>query len=156
MEKVRLWCGQPSDRGRLKNRTEQSINQNSQIPRLCCQAIVHDILVVYGFQFYRCQPLVNGAASSYKSSYGQLTKHLIKLKLNLVKILVKRVVDNHLAKVVYMSPTSSGPTLGRPHCSRHAPVPILSVFPALTVHSELKSVHPGFPVAFLKHKLINK
>jgi len=26
-----------------------------------------------------------------------------------------------------------------------APVPILSVFPALTVHSELKSVHPGFP-----------
>ena len=35
--------------------------------------------------------------------------------------------------------------------------PILSVFPALIVHSELKSVHPGFPVAFiLKHKLINK
>ena len=27
--------------------------------------------------------------------------------------------------------------------------PILSVFPALTVHSELKSVHPGFPVAFI-------
>ena len=23
MEKVRSWCGQPSDRGRLKNRTEQ-------------------------------------------------------------------------------------------------------------------------------------
>jgi len=22
MEKVRLWCGQPSDRGRLKNRTD--------------------------------------------------------------------------------------------------------------------------------------
>ena len=36
------------------------------------------------------------------------------------------------------------------------PGPILSVFPAL-VHSELKSVHPGFPVAFIfKHKLINK
>ena len=36
-------------------------------------------------------------------------------------------------------------------------VPILSVFPALIVHSELKSVHPGFPVAFIfKHKLINK
>jgi len=29
------------------------------------------------------------------------------------------------------------------------PVPILSVFPALIVHSELKSVHPGFPVAFI-------
>ena len=26
--------------------------------------------------------------------------------------------------------------------------PILSVFPALIVYSELKSVHPGFPVAF--------
>ena len=37
--------------------------------------------------------------------------------------------------------------------------PILSVFFALIVHSELKSVHPGFPVAFIfKHKLglINK
>ena len=34
--------------------------------------------------------------------------------------------------------------------------PILSVFPALIVHSELKGVHPGFPVAFIfKHKLIN-
>jgi len=29
--------------------------------------------------------------------------------------------------------------------------------PRLIVHSELKSVHPGFPVAFIfKHKLINK
>jgi len=27
--------------------------------------------------------------------------------------------------------------------------PILTVFPALIVHSELKSVHPGFPVAFI-------
>ena len=36
-------------------------------------------------------------------------------------------------------------------------VPILSMFPALIVHSDLKSVHPGFPVAlFFKHKLINK
>jgi len=25
MEKVRPWCGQPSDRGRLKNRTELNI-----------------------------------------------------------------------------------------------------------------------------------
>ena len=39
----------------------------------------------------------------------------------------------------------------------HRPGPILSVFPALIVHSELKSVHPGFLVAFIfKHKLINK
>ena len=35
--------------------------------------------------------------------------------------------------------------------------PILSVFPALIMHSELKSAHPGFPVAFIfKHQLINK
>jgi len=27
--------------------------------------------------------------------------------------------------------------------------PILSVFPALIVHTELKRVHPGFPVAFI-------
>jgi len=25
MEKVRPWCGQPSDRGRLRNRTEQNL-----------------------------------------------------------------------------------------------------------------------------------
>jgi len=38
-----------------------------------------------------------------------------------------------------------------------AAAPILSVFPALIVHSELKSVHPGFPVAFIfQQKLINK
>ena len=35
--------------------------------------------------------------------------------------------------------------------------PILSVLSALIAHSELKSVHPGFPVAFIfKHKLVNK
>jgi len=30
-----------------------------------------------------------------------------------------------------------------------SPRPILSVFFALIVHSELKRVHPGFPVAFI-------
>jgi len=35
--------------------------------------------------------------------------------------------------------------------------PILSVFPALIVHSELKSAHPDFQLhLFFKHKLINK
>ena len=54
----------------------------------------------------------------------------------------KRGIDVH--------PTSWGPQL-------FSTGPILSVFPALIVHSELKSVHPGFPVAFIfKHKLINK
>ena len=32
MEKVRAWCGQPSDRGRLKNRTEQvSVSASSSV-----------------------------------------------------------------------------------------------------------------------------
>ena len=35
------------------------------------------------------------------------------------------------------------------NANRFMPAPILSVFPALSVHSELKSVHPGFPVAFI-------
>ena len=35
------------------------------------------------------------------------------------------------------------------------PGPILSVFPALIVHSELKSVHPGFPVAFIFQAQVN-
>jgi len=34
-------------------------------------------------------------------------------------------------------------------------VPILVVFPALIVHSELKSVHPGFPVAFIFKAHVN-
>ena len=35
MEKVRPWCGQPSDRGRLKNRTEHiaSLGKNPQMQR---------------------------------------------------------------------------------------------------------------------------
>ena len=32
MEKVRHWCGQPSDRGRLKNRTEQNRLITSVMP----------------------------------------------------------------------------------------------------------------------------
>jgi len=30
MEKVRPWCGQPSDRGRLKNRTDQNCGENKR------------------------------------------------------------------------------------------------------------------------------
>jgi len=30
MEKVRPWCGQPSDRGRLKNRTEQNMTKSAK------------------------------------------------------------------------------------------------------------------------------
>ena len=43
---------------------------------------------------------------------------------------------------------TDGRTDGRPTVAYTLPGPILSVFPALIVHSELKSVHPGFPVAF--------
>ena len=41
------------------------------------------------------------------------------------------------------------PTPGSPAPEPPGPGPILSVFSALIVHSELKSVHPGFPVAFI-------
>jgi len=34
MKKVRPWCGQPSDRGRLRNRTEQQPTQLSCLPML--------------------------------------------------------------------------------------------------------------------------
>jgi len=39
MEEVRPWCGQPSDRGRLKNRTEEntgpsSVDKLGQLSRL--------------------------------------------------------------------------------------------------------------------------
>ena len=40
------------------------------------------------------------------------------------------------------------PSVRQSHYSSTAG-PILSVFSALIVHSELKSVHPGFPVAFI-------
>ena len=39
--------------------------------------------------------------------------------------------------------------------SVRSPAPILSVFPALIVHSELKSVHPGFSVAFIFQAQVN-
>ena len=47
---------------------------------------------------------------------------------------------------MYMHSAVSGNTF---HVHVSTTGPILSVFPALIVHSELKSVHPGFPVAFI-------
>ena len=40
-------------------------------------------------------------------------------------------------------------------CDRSLPGPILSVFPALIVHSALQSVHPGLPVAFIFLERLN-
>jgi len=34
MEKVRPWCGQPSDRGRLRNRTEYNRTQCRKSPQV--------------------------------------------------------------------------------------------------------------------------
>ena len=45
---------------------------------------------------------------------------------------------------VYCMPCDAGERHSAPLTA-----PILSVSPALIVHSELKSVHPGFPVAFI-------
>ena len=41
------------------------------------------------------------------------------------------------------------PVVGRRTVVDEVPGPILNVFPALIVHAELKSVHPGFLVAFI-------
>ena len=38
MEKVRPWCGQPSDRGRLKNGTEQNASCQRNTARIGCGA----------------------------------------------------------------------------------------------------------------------
>ena len=49
-----------------------------------------------------------------------------------------RLSDKVLSDMVYIK------------CNSHLSAgPILSVFSALIVHSELKSAHPGFPVAFI-------
>jgi len=34
MEKVRPWCGQPSDRGRLKNRTKVTVLSSGLLPEI--------------------------------------------------------------------------------------------------------------------------
>jgi len=51
MEKVRPWCGQPSDRGRLRNRTEQNSSWVPDIQVWCTLLLVKLSLV------YRKQPM---------------------------------------------------------------------------------------------------
>ena len=49
MEKVRPWCGQPSDRGRLKNRTEQicvylrTVFKPALLTDVCCRTAVRGL-----------------------------------------------------------------------------------------------------------------
>ena len=45
MEKVRPWCGQPSDRGRLRNRTEEGQN---------CDEVVRAKIHENWFRFLKC------------------------------------------------------------------------------------------------------
>ena len=44
MEKLCPWCGQPSDRGRLKNRTEPTVNKN--FVTVCCNNTTSDAAVL--------------------------------------------------------------------------------------------------------------
>ena len=46
MDKVRPWCGQPSDQGRLKNRTEQT--QSVRLSRLQSSCTGGDVEVLAG------------------------------------------------------------------------------------------------------------
>ena len=54
MEKVRPWCGQPSDRGRLKNRTEQNRTEDQHATLLC----------IYVLTYLRASNLAKLAAST--------------------------------------------------------------------------------------------
>jgi len=70
---------------------------------------------------------------------------------------MQRIVQQHEKQVPAFSDTirsctSFPQTEMYNHCIA---VPILSVFPALIVHSELKSVHPGYPVAFIFKAQVN-
>jgi len=47
MEKVRLWRGQPADRGRLKNRTKSSASQLSGVDRNFRQGVRQSVAFLY-------------------------------------------------------------------------------------------------------------
>ena len=51
MEKVRPWCGQPSDRGWLKNRTEQADNR---------PIIGAPLIIVTATSTHKCEILKTG------------------------------------------------------------------------------------------------
>jgi len=52
MEKVRPWCGQPSDRGRLKNRTERLVN---------CHAVLNVKSLIFLFNLTFTQSILNAS-----------------------------------------------------------------------------------------------
>ena len=62
-----------------------------------------------------------------------------------------RLVERDISLAAETTQTTACCTglVGRLYCTLRRAGPILSVFPALIVHSKLKSVHPGFLVAFI-------
>ena len=48
MEKVRPWCGQPSDRGRLKNRTEETKKVECAMHTFCILCNAYSIYFYFG------------------------------------------------------------------------------------------------------------
>ena len=60
-----------------------------------------------------------------------------------------RIFEPHFKRLDVYPPVPEGYSSFVDTRKARRPGPILSVFPALIVHSELKSVHPRFPVAFI-------
>ena len=69
MEKVRPWCGQPSDRGRLKNRTEPTVYGSGRPTT----AVVVVVLVVTGKQTEADDCFVTRPRSSSRGRTSQMT-----------------------------------------------------------------------------------
>ena len=67
MEKVRPWCGQPSDRGRLKNRTELNSHQSAYCKHHSTETAllyIHDYLIsAMGSQKVSCLCLLDISAA---------------------------------------------------------------------------------------------
>ena len=65
MEKVRPWCGQPSDRGRLKNRTERDVVHMGEI------ACIHTIYFYLLFRFSQSSSL-HWSSVHYTSTFARI------------------------------------------------------------------------------------
>ena len=82
MEKVRPWCGQPSDRGRLKNRTEHQLES---------------------IERWECVKLL-GVLVDSKFSFGKHVKHVLSVRnqmLYLLSQLRKRGPSDKSIGIVY-------------------------------------------------------
>jgi len=98
MEKVRPWCGQPSDRGRLMNRTEQGLSAHQYA----------DDIQVYG----RCR---SNDATSLCLELGDCIEHVADW-MNINRLQLNAAKTEFMCMVRPTTPSSPAP-VGSP-CSR--------------------------------------